>query len=146
MIDKKHIGKVIADFRASAPASQLRFFAKATGQTDPVYLDEAAACDAGHPGLPLPPTFLFSLELTQPSTAWRDELGIVPSRILHGEQSFNYHRMAYAGDTLHFQSTITDIYDKKNGALDFVVRETRVTSQDGAHIADLRSVLVQRNG
>lgn len=146
MIDKKHSGRVIADFRTSAPASQLRFFAKATGQTDPVYLDEAAARDAGHPGLPLPPTFLFSLELTQPSSGWREELGIRPERILHGEQSFTYHRMAYAGDTLHFQTTIADIYDKKGGALEFVVRETRVTNQDGAHVADLRSVLVQRNG
>lgn len=146
MIDKKHIGKVIADFRTSAPASQLRFFAKATGQADPVYIDEAAARDAGHPGLPLPPTFLFSLELSQPSNAWRDEVGIVPSRILHGEQSFAYHRMAYAGDTLHFKTTIADIYDKKDGALEFVVRETRVSNQDGEHVADLRSVLVQRNG
>ncbi|AGW89654.1 MULTISPECIES: MaoC family dehydratase N-terminal domain-containing protein [Cupriavidus] len=146
MIDKKHIGKVIADFRTSAPASQLRFFAKATGQTDPVYIDEATAHDAGHPGLPLPPTFLFSLELTQPSSAWRQELGIRQERILHGEQSFTYHRMAYAGDTLHFKTTIADIYDKKGGALEFVVRETRVTNQDGEHVADLRSVLVQRNG
>ncbi|RWA49158.1 acyl dehydratase [Cupriavidus sp. UYMSc13B] len=146
MIDKKHIGRVIADFRTAAPASQLRFFAKATGQTDPVYIDEAAARDAGHPGLPLPPTFLFSLELTQPASAWREELGIRQERILHGEQSFTYHRTAYAGDTLHFRTTIADIYDKKGGALEFVVRETRVTNQDGMHVADLRSVLVQRNG
>ncbi|MGH8783795.1 MAG: MaoC family dehydratase N-terminal domain-containing protein [Cupriavidus necator] len=146
MIDKTFIGKVIADFRATAPASQLRFFAKATGETRPIYTDEAAARDAGHPGLPLPPTFLFSLELSQPPSGWRDELGIKTERILHGEQSFVYHRMAYAGDTLHFKTTITDIYDKKGGALDFVVRETRVTNQDGEHVADLRSVLVQRNG
>ncbi|SCU79064.1 hypothetical protein CNECB9_3880015 [Cupriavidus necator] len=32
MIDRKHIGRVIADFSTSAPANQLRFFAKATGQ------------------------------------------------------------------------------------------------------------------
>lgn len=146
MIDKKFIGKVIADFRTTAAASQLRFFAKATGETRAIYLDEAAAGDAGHPGLPLPPTFLFSLELVQPPSAWRDELGIKVERILHGEQSFTYHRMAYAGDTLHLQTRITDIYEKKGGALDFVVRETRVTNQDGEHVADLRSVLVQRNG
>ncbi len=146
MIDKKHIGRVIADFRTTAPASQLRFFAKATGETRAVYTDEAAARDAGHPGLPLPPTFLFSLELSQPPGTWRDELGIRPDRILHGEQSFKYHRMAYAGEALHFRTTIADIYDKKGGALEFVVRETRVTNQDGEHVADLRSVLVQRNG
>lgn len=146
MIDKKFIGKVLPVFRAVAEAGQLRFFAKATGETSHIYFDEAAAHDAGHPALPLPPTFLFSLELQQPDTGWRDELGIQLSRILHGEQSFTYHRLAYAGDVLRFESRIADIYDKKNGALEFVVRETRVTNQHGEHIADLRSVLVQRNG
>jgi acyl dehydratase len=66
--------------------------------------------------------------------------------VLHGEESFKYHRMAYAGDTLHFDVHIADIYDKKGGALEFVVRETRVSNQRGEHVADLRTVLVQRNG
>ncbi|CAG4889772.1 MaoC family dehydratase N-terminal domain-containing protein [Paraburkholderia saeva] len=146
MIDKKHIGKVIPAFRTVAEAGHLRFFAKATGETSPVYFDESAARDAGHPNLPLPPTFLFSLELEQPDRRWRDEIGIQVARILHGEQSFTYHRMAYAGDVLLFECHIADIYDKKGGALDFVVRETRVTNQKGEHVADLRSVLVHRNG
>ncbi|MCY1402880.1 hypothetical protein D9M71_180420 [compost metagenome] len=146
MIDKKHIGKVLPAFAVTAEAGQLRFFAKATGETNPIYFDEQAARDAGHPTLPLPPTFLFSLEFQIPSNAWRDELGIVTARILHGEESFKYHRVAYAGDTLHFDVRIADIYDKKGGALEFVVRETRVTNQRGEHVADLRSVLVQRNG
>jgi acyl dehydratase len=143
-IDKRHIGMRLPVFSASADAWRLRFFAKAIGETNPVYFDEAAAHDAGYPALPLPPTFLFSLEFEQSSTAWRDELGIVPSRILHGEQSFAYHRMAYAGDVLRYESRVADIYDKKNGALWFIVRETRVTNQRGEHVADLRSVIVQR--
>lgn len=146
MIDKKHIGMRLPAFQATAEAGQLRFFARAIGETNPIYFDEQAARDAGHPSLPLPPTFLFSLEFQIPSNAWRDELGIIPSRILHGEESFTYHRLAHAGDTLHFEMRITDIYDKKNGALSFVVRESRVTNQRGEHVADLRSVLVHRNG
>ncbi|WP_419710474.1 MaoC family dehydratase N-terminal domain-containing protein [Pseudomonas sp. NFX224] len=145
MIDKKHIGRQLPTFLVTAEAGQLRFFAKATGETNPIYFDEQAARDAGHPNLPLPPTFLFSLEFQIPSNAWRDELGIVTARILHGEESFRYHRMAYSGDTLRFDVRIADIYDKKGGALEFVVRETRVTNQHGEHVADLRSVLVQRN-
>jgi acyl dehydratase len=145
MIDKQHIGRQLPTFLATAEAGQLRFFAKAIGETNPIYFDEQAARDAGYPGLPLPPTFLFSLEFQIPSNAWRDELGIVTARILHGEESFSYHRMAYAGDTLRFDVRIADIYDKKGGALEFVVRETRVTNQHGEHVADLRSVLVQRN-
>lgn len=146
MIDKKHIGKVIPAFRTVAEAGRLRFFAKATGETNPIYFDESAARDAGHPALPLPPTFLFSLELEQPDRSWRDEIGIQIARILHGEQSFTYHRMAYAGDVLLFECQIADIYEKKGGALSFVVRETRVTNQKGEHVADMRSVLVHRNG
>ena len=143
-IDRKHIGMRLPVFTASADAWRLRFFAKAIGETNPVYFDEAAAHDAGYPALPLPPTFLVSLEFEQTATAWREELGIVSSRILHGEQSFVYHRMAYAGDQLRYESRIADIYDKKNGALWFIVRETRVTNQRGEHVADLRSVIVQR--
>ncbi|MGE8064192.1 MaoC family dehydratase N-terminal domain-containing protein [Pseudomonas sp. NPDC089569] len=146
MIDKKHIGKQLEPFQVTAEAGQLRFFAKAIGETNPIYFNEAAARDAGHPGLPLAPTMLFSLAFENPSQAWRDELGIISSRILHGEESFKYHCMAYAGDTLHFDVRIADIYDKKGGALEFVVRETRVTNQRNEHVADLRTVLVQRNG
>jgi acyl dehydratase len=145
MIDKKHIGMKLPAYKATAEAGQLRFFAKSIGETNPIYLDESAARDAGHPGLPLPPTFLFSLEFQIPSNAWRDALGIVTSRILHGEETFRYHRMAYAGDTLQFETHIADIYDKKGGALSFVVRESHVTNQRGEHVADLRSVLVHKN-
>ena len=145
MIDKKFIGMKLPTFEATAEAGQLRFFANAIGETNPVYTDEAAARAAGHPGLPLPPTFLFSLRFQGPPNTWRDELGMVPSRILHGEESFTYHRMAYAGDTLKFESHIADIYDKKGGSLEFVVRELRVTNQRGEHVADLRSMSVQRN-
>ncbi|MEM5344557.1 MaoC family dehydratase N-terminal domain-containing protein [Paraburkholderia azotifigens] len=144
MIDRKHIGMTLPVFKATADAWRLRFFAKAIGETNAVYFDEAAAHDAGHPAPPLPPTFLFSLEFEQPSTNWRADLGIVPERILHGEQSFTYHRMAHAGDVLQFESRISGIYEKKGGALTFIVRDTRVTNQHGQHVADLRSVIVQR--
>ena len=133
--------------RLDVEKGRLRFFAKATGQTDPVYSDEVAARAAGHPGLPVPPTFLFCLEMESPDpAAIRNLLGLDYKRLLHGEQGFSYHRMAYAGDRLRFEQRIEDIYDKKGGALEFVLRRTRVTNQRGEHVADLRSVTVMRNG
>ncbi|MNG22732.1 hypothetical protein D3C81_797210 [compost metagenome] len=71
-------------------------------------------------------------------------MGFDLGRILHAEQEFSYHRMAFAGDVLTFDTRIVDVYEKKGGALQFVVQQTRITNQDGEHIADLRSSLVQR--
>ncbi len=42
---------------------QLAFFAETTGCTDPIYRRLDAALAAGHPDLPVPPTFLFGLGL-----------------------------------------------------------------------------------
>jgi acyl dehydratase len=146
MIDRKYIGHTMPMYSATVDNSRLRFFAKAIGQTDPIYVDEQAAMATGHSGLPIPPTFLLCMEGESPDpAALRNLLGIDYKRLLHGEQGFTYHRMSYAGDTLNFEQRIDDIYDKKNGALEFVVRKTRVTNQHAEHVADLRSVLVIRN-
>ena len=147
MIDRRYIGHTLPAFSVDVEKGRLRFFAKATGQTDPIYLDEEAARAAGHPGLPVPPTFLFCLEMESPNpAAIRDLLGMDYKRLLHGEQGFTYHAMAHAGDTLNFSQHIEDIYDKKNGALEFVVRKTRVSNQRDELVAELRCVTVIRNG
>ena len=146
MIDRRYIGHTVPPFTASVETGRLRFFAKATGQSDPVYVDEAAARAAGHPGLPVPPTFFFCLEMESPNpAAVRDLLGMDYRRLLHGEQGFTYHAMAFAGDTLTFEQRIEDIYDKKNGALEFVVRKTRVSNQRAELVAELRCITVMRN-
>jgi acyl dehydratase len=146
MTDKSLIGRSLGGGSVEVEKGRLRFFAKATDQNDPVYSDEAAARDAGHPTLPVPPTFLMCLnsevsDLAETLATLKMDL----RRILHAEQAFDYHRMAYAGDTLKFETRVADVYEKKGGALQFVVNETRVTNQKGEHIADLRGTIVQRN-
>lgn len=124
---------------------RLRFFSKAIGETDPVYLDAEAAKAAGHRDLPVPPTFFFSLGLEAPDPfGYLDALDIDLRRVLHGEQSFTYHALAYAGDRLTLQERIVDVYTKRGGALEFVVKQTEVT-RSGEPIADVRSVIVVRN-
>jgi acyl dehydratase len=147
MIDRKHIGHTLPPFTVDVEKGRLRFFATATGQTDAIYVDEEAARSAGHPSLPVPPTFLFCLEMDSPHAgAIRELLGMDYRRILHGEQGFTYMRMAHAGDRLTFEQKIEDIYDKKNGALEFIVRKTRVTNQRNEIVAEMRCTTVYRNG
>ncbi len=146
MIDKKWIGHQMPASVLPIERSRLQFFAKAIGETDPVYTDTAAARDAGYPDLPVPPTFLFAAELDS-GAVFRmiEDLQIPIAKLLHGEQSFSYHATACVGDTVTVRSTISDIYDKKNGALDFVVKTSRATNQQGELVAELRTVLVCRN-
>lgn len=146
MADKSLIGRSLGVTTSEVEKGRLRFFAKAIGETDPVYTDEAAARAAGHKSLPVPPTFLMCLEGEgrDATVIVEDIMGFNLGRILHAEQEFVYHAMAYAGDVLTFDTRIADVYEKKGGALTFVVQECRVTNQDGEHIADIRTSLVQR--
>ena len=130
MIDRRYIGHSFPSFQVEVEKGRLRFFAKAIGETNPIYFDEKAAQAAGHRALLVPPTFLFCLEMEAlDPAAIRNLLGLDYRRLLHGEQGFVYNAPAYAGDTLTFKQRIEDIYDKKNGALEFVLRKTKVTNQ-----------------
>jgi acyl dehydratase len=149
MADKNMIGMDLGKGSIEIEKGRLRFFAKAIGETSAPYIDETAARDEGHRSLPAPPTFIKCLATDVSNASGLNRmkvLGVDLGRILHAEQGFEHHGMAYAGDTLHFETTLTDVYDKKDGALHFIVTTTRVTNQDGAHVADLRSTIVERRG
>jgi hypothetical protein len=111
---------------------QLRLFAKAIGETNPVYTDVAAARAAGYPDLPAPPSFLGNaIELAMPDPlAWLAAIGVDTSNTLHGEQTIDYRTMAFAGDSLVFHRSISDVYLKKRGALEFIVKKSVIMRGD----------------
>jgi len=145
MLDRSLIGKAFETFEVAVEAGRLRLFAKATGNDDPLFRDEAVARSRGYRSIPAPPTYLFTLEMERADPFdYLDLLGIDPGSILHGEQSFTYHQTVCAGDVLTFANVIADIYDKKNGALQFLVLETKVTDTQGAAVAEMRRSIVVR--
>jgi acyl dehydratase len=145
-VDAAFIGTQLPATTLTVDAGRLRFFAKSIGETNPLYTDVAVAKAAGYADLPVPPTFLFSIELENPDQfRWVVDQGIDPRFVLHGEQSFTYHSIAHAGDTLTATPRIVDVYSKKGGALEFIVKNTTVTRADGSAVADLETVIVVRN-
>jgi acyl dehydratase len=64
---------------------------------------------------------------------------------MHAEQSFVYFADLCAGDKITGRQRVVDVYDKKNGALEFLVTETRLENQRGEHVCDLRTTVVVRN-
>ena len=145
-LDSTVIGTELPATEMTIDAGRLRFFAKAIGETNPVFTDAVAAQAAGHQTLPVPPTFLFAIELESPDPfAWVADLGVDMRRILHGEQQFTYHSVAHAGDVVIAKPRITDVHSKKGGALQFIVKDTAVTRADGSAVADLKTVIVVQN-
>jgi hypothetical protein len=120
-------------------------FAGAIGETNPIYLDTAAARQAGHRDLPVPPTFFFALEMEGPSPFdYLTELGVDLRRVLHAEQAFEYYDMAYAGDILTLDARIVDVSTKKDGALEFISKKTRV-ARGAVLIAESTATMVVQN-
>ena len=146
MIDRKWIGCQVGQSTLVVEGGRLRFFAKAIGETSPIYVDQAAAAAAGYADLPAPPTFVFAAELDSNTMfALFDQLGVPLSKVLHGEQGFEYFAPVVAGDTVTVTSLVKDIYDKRGGALEFVETESTATNQRGEAVAKMRGVTVVRN-
>lgn len=146
MIDKKFIGMESEERFADVEKGQLRLFAKATGETNPIFFEEAAAKAAGYPAIPAPPTFAFCLASLAPQTkgSVRD-MNVPIEKVLHGEQQFTFHKQIFAGDRIKLKTKVVDIYDKKGGALEFVVMETTSHNQNGELCVVARTIAVVRH-
>jgi acyl dehydratase len=144
-LDASVIGKTLTGASLLITRSRLQLFAKAIGQTDPVFIDVEAARAAGYPDLPVPPTFFLAVDLEAPDPfGYLDDLDIDIRTVLHGEQSFEYHSTAHAGDELFSSSVLTDVFEKKGGALTFLVIETPIVNKDGARIVTMKNTIVVR--
>ena len=148
MVDQSFKGFTSEPRHIDVEKGQLKFFAHATGETNPIYFGEAAARAPGPPALPAPPTFTFSLALGAPPTKGNllGDIGVDMQRILHGEQSFTYHRPIYAGETITLITTTSDICEKKGGARESIVQDTKASNAAGELCVDMRVATVVRNG
>jgi acyl dehydratase len=147
MVDKSAVGRAFTPVTACVEPGRLRYFLETVGERNPLFRDPQVARDAGYSATPIPPTYLFCLEMMDAANSLEvlTELNVDLSQVLHGEQSFAYHFPAVVGDTLTFRPRVTDVIDKKGGAMTLIGVVSEVTRQDGVHIADLKRTIVVRN-
>ena len=89
------------------------------------------------------PTFLISIQMGAMEVALFDpELGLDYSKVVHGEQSFEYKKPVKAGDELSFVSTIEDIKSKVGN--DFITIRSDVKDASGNEVATLTATLIAR--
>lgn len=118
-------------------------FARATGATDPVHVDDAAARAAGYAGVVAAPTFLVSLAQSAEAAYIEDPAaGIDFSRVVHGEEGFELHRPVVAGDRLVPTLTVESV--RAAGGHSMITTRVDVADEAGEAVAAVRSVIVVR--
>jgi acyl dehydratase len=144
MIDRALIGHVTTPTTLRIDAWRVKLFCQATGERDAVYWDEAAARAAGHRACPVPTTFLKALENEHLGAAALLALMGAPIRgVLHAGQSFEFLAPLHVGDTVAICRRVAEIYEKKNGALTFVVVDTDYRAR-GETVATSRQTILVR--
>jgi peroxisomal enoyl-CoA hydratase 2 len=148
------IGQVTSRFRVAVERAPVAKFAESVLDRDPGYLE---------PKAPVPPTFPFAARYWGAHPALQVGLEPVDSDpvgevlgglmaggglILHGEQSYEYHRPVVVGDVLLAESRLADLYEKesKGRTMTFLVIETLWTDDaTGQLVLTERTNLIHRS-
>ena len=136
-------GKEYQEVSFTVERDRVMQFADAIGEDDPIYRDAAAAGEAGFREQVAPPTFATVLQIMTSGQAVVDpELGLDYSRVVHGEQEYEWRRPILVGDVLTTTPRIADIYAKKSN--EFLVTEANVKDAAGQTVVISRSTLISR--
>jgi acyl dehydratase len=102
---------------------KIKEYASATGETNPLHLDVAAARAAGHADVVAPPMFAVVYQSPSVMPALFDpEVGIDFAMMVHSGQEFRWERLVVAGDELTTTTVVADIREKGGlGFFDFEV-------------------------
>jgi len=141
-LDTSFAGRTLAsEVSYEVGREKIREFADAIGDPHSAYRDPEAAKALGHRDVIAPPTFpvVFTFAAARPLLA---EMGIVPSRIVHGDQRFRYTRPIHPGDVLTCMVSVENI--RSLAGNDMVVLRTDVTADEGDHVVTTWSTLVVR--
>lgn len=137
-------------------------FAEAVRDASPAYRSPQDAAELGLPGMPVPPTYLFSAahwgtfpeqQPTAPPGA-RTLVDLVTSlragggMVLHGSQEFRYLEPVCVGDVLHVSGVVEDVVvkpgrDDRRGMTVMTVR-TEFHGEDGGLRAVTRATFLHR--
>lgn len=122
---------------------KVREFARAVLASSPLSLDPAAAKAAGFADVIAPPTFPVVVQEHSLAQLLADpEAQIDFSRVVHGDQRFQYSRPIVAGDELVATLTVTSV--KSLGGNSMVTAESAIVDASGAHVVTAISTLVVR--
>ena len=138
-------------------ARDIRKYAGAIGETDPVHFDRDAARAAGFPDVVAPPLFPYVIRMQsygmvdrdrlEPDGSTADDVPPLPTRrAMAGETSIELGAPVLAGDVITVEKRLVDLYEKegRSGPLVFVDMEFSFRKQHDDLVARERFTRIYR--
>ena len=135
------IGREGEAMSATVEVGQIRRFAEAIGDGNPLWIQREAAKNAGYRDVMAPPTFLRSISAAVPSVPEVSHL----TRVLDGGSEWNYFAPVYAGDQITAVSRIANLTQRtlSIGLAVFATLEVTYTNQHSEVVAKQRSTIIR---
>lgn len=142
--DPHLLGKEVELGTFPVTAEAIRAFAEAVGDLNPLYLDRAAAHQAGYPDVIAPPTFCMHLRGGRMLPEVPLAAGMVS---LHAGQELEFYDEILAGQTYTATAKVTEVYEKtgRSGPLGVIVREMTIRNAAGSPVVVLRERQIIRS-
>ena len=121
----------------------IQAFTRSIGESDPVFVDERAAREAGYRGLVAPPTFCTVLVERMALPDINLNFG---SMQVHAGERVQPRAPIVAGDQLTASSRLKDVYAKtgRTGTMVFISWETTFRNQNSEIVADIEESFARR--
>ena len=127
-IDTKFIGREYKETTYVIGQEKIKEYALAIGDLNPLYTDSEFAKKSKYGSIIAPPMFVVVFAKEAMDVLFKDkELNLNTSRLVHGEQEFNFHKIVKVNETMKTIGKIKNIYQKNNN--DFIELETKSYNQ-----------------
>lgn len=136
-LSKDIIGTKLREFTFQVERGKIGEFCRAIGETNPIYLDPAAAREAGFRDTPIPPTFQTIFMFWGYQELWEDlrNLGVDTDRLLHTKEEVQYRHPVYPGDLMTGRGEIAEV---KVGKMNMVTMNIVYSNQEGQACIEAR--------
>jgi acyl dehydratase len=123
------IGRTYEPSTYAVGREKVREYARAVGETDPLYLDVDAARAAGHADVVAPP--MFAVVYAMPAVAagmFDPDVGIEFARLVHSGQEFTWGPLVVAGDEIATTVSVKDVGERRGNGF-FVFESVSVNGR-----------------
>ncbi|MBI3250151.1 MAG: MaoC family dehydratase N-terminal domain-containing protein [Deltaproteobacteria bacterium] len=143
-LDPAQIGQEVLIATVTVTADDIRKFAEAVGDLNPLYLDADAARAAGYPNVIAPPLFCMKMR----GGRMRPDVPLEPGYAsLHAGQDLEFVDEICAGQTYTITAKVAEAYEKtgRSGPMGIVVREVAIKDATGRVAVTLRERQIVRS-